>query len=306
MRRPEPESDDRKNRWKFGQNFLIDETVIRQIAEDVGPKKSDWVIEIGPGQGAITRRLAPGCAKVTALEIDPKWVAHLQNRSEWGNVEVIQTDATRVDVEELLNRDPSKKPLVVGNLPYNRAAPIQSMNIMVQYEVGKRICAMPHTRNFGFLSVFIQNYANAELLQKITQEAFRPRPKVFSATVRLTPLPEPKTKDPLFLRFVEIAFSQKRKKLSNSLLPFYRRDKVVEVLNDLGAASEPGEDRKLDENSRAEDLSVDQFVEAFKRLGPPPGVLPKAISAPFGLMDTGEDPDGGEYAGGKPDDDDDN
>ncbi|MDQ3002172.1 MAG: 16S rRNA (adenine(1518)-N(6)/adenine(1519)-N(6))-dimethyltransferase, partial [Fibrobacterota bacterium] len=85
MRRPEPDSDDRKNRWKFGQNFLIDETVIRQIAEDVGPKKNDWVIEIGPGQGAITRRLAPGCAKVTALEIDPKWVAHLQNRTEWGN-----------------------------------------------------------------------------------------------------------------------------------------------------------------------------------------------------------------------------
>ena len=313
MRRPDPNDDDRKTRWKFGQNFLIDETVIRQIAEDVGPKKTDWVIEIGPGQGAITRRLAPNCAKVTALEIDPKWVAHLQNRTEWGNVEVIQTDATRVDVEELLNRDPSKKPLVVGNLPYNRAAPIlfrflphiqrfQSMNIMVQYEVGKRICAMPHTRNFGFLSVFIQNYANAELLQKINQEAFRPRPKVFSATVRLTPLREPKTKDPLFLRFVEIAFSQKRKKLSNSLLPFYRRDKVVEVLNDLGAASEPGEDRKLDENSRAEDLSVDQFVEAFKRLGPPPGVLPKTLSAPFGLMDTGEDPDGGEIAGGNPDD----
>jgi 16S rRNA (adenine1518-N6/adenine1519-N6)-dimethyltransferase len=308
MRRPDPKDDDRSTRWKFGQNFLIDETVIRQIAEDVGPKKTDWVIEIGPGQGAITRRLAPGCAKVTALEIDPKWVAHLQNRSEWGNVEVIQTDATRVDVEELLNRDPSKKPLVVGNLPYNRAAPIlfrflphiqrfQSMNIMVQLEVGKRICAMPHTRAFGFLSVFIQNYAHAELLQKIGQDAFRPRPKVFSATVRLTPLREPKTTDPLFLRFVEIAFSQKRKKLSNSLLPFYRKEKVVEVLNALGAEAEAEEDRKLDENSRAEDLSVDQFVEAFKRLGPPPGVLPKAISAPFGLMDTGEDPDGGDAGG---------
>jgi 16S rRNA A1518/A1519 N6-dimethyltransferase RsmA/KsgA/DIM1 with predicted DNA glycosylase/AP lyase activity len=195
----------------------------------------------------------------------------------------------------------------VGNLPYNRAAPIlfrflpfiqrfQAMNIMVQYEVGKRICAKPHTRNFGFLSVFIQNYANAELLQKIGQDAFRPRPKVLSATVRLTPLPSPKTTDPLFLRFVEIAFSQKRKKLSNSLLSFYKKDKVVEVLNALGAAAgtvgEDGEELvAISENSRAEDLSVDQFVEAFRLLGPPPGVLPRAgqgIAVPDDLIGDSE------------------
>ncbi|HKP94152.1 MAG TPA: 16S rRNA (adenine(1518)-N(6)/adenine(1519)-N(6))-dimethyltransferase RsmA, partial [Fibrobacteria bacterium] len=243
---------------------------------------------IGPGAGSITRRLAPECARLTALEIDPKWVEHLNGKKDWGNLEVVQADATRIDVEELLNRDPSRKPLVVGNLPYNRAAPIlfrflpfiqrfQCMNIMVQYEVGKRICALPHTRNFGFLSVFIQTYAGAEMLQKIGQDAFRPRPKVLSATVRLTPLPAPKTTDPLFLRFVEIAFSQKRKKLSNSLLSFYRKEKVAEVLNALGAAAgtvgPEGETLvPVNENSRAEDLSVDQFVEAFKLLGPPPGV----------------------------------
>lgn len=294
MRRPEPEEDDRKRRWKFGQNFLIDETVIRKIAEDVAPRKSDWVIEIGPGAGSITRRLLPECAKVTALEIDSKWVEHLRGKTDWGNLEVIQADATRVDVEALLAADPSKRPIVVGNLPYNRAAPIlfrflpfiqrfQAMNIMVQYEVGKRICAKPHSRNFGFLSVFIQNYAEAELLQKIGQDAFRPRPKVLSATVRLTPLAKPKTTDPLFLRFVEIAFSQKRKKLSNSLLSFYRKDKVTEVLHALGAAAaqdgtgDEGEEvRPVGEDSRAEDLSVDQFVEAFRLLGPPPGVLPRA------------------------------
>jgi 16S rRNA (adenine1518-N6/adenine1519-N6)-dimethyltransferase len=308
MRRPEPEDDDRKKRWKFGQNFLIDEVVIRKIAEDVAPRKSDWVIEIGPGAGSITRRLLPDCAKLTALEIDPKWVEHLRGKKDWGShLEVIQTDATRVDVEELLAGDPGKKPLVVGNLPYNRAAPIlfrflpfiqrfQAMNIMVQYEVGKRICAKPHTRNFGFLSVFIQNYAQAEMLQKIGQDAFRPRPKVLSATVRLTPLAQPKTTDPMFLRFVEIAFSQKRKKLSNSLLSFYRKDKVVEVLNALGAeAGTVGEDgeeiARVSENSRAEDLSVDQFVEAFKRLGPPPGVLPRpgqGIAVPEELLGEAE------------------
>ncbi len=288
MQRPQADSqdgqDDRKKRWKFGQNFLVDESVIRQIAEDVPCGPADWVLEIGPGAGAITRRLLPRCQKLTAIEIDSKWVEHLRKHPEWGNLEVIQADATRIDVEDVLLRSapkPGTKPFLVGNLPYNRAAPIlfrflplihrfKAMNIMVQYEVGKRICANPHTRNFGFLSVFIQNHATAEMLQKIPQDAFRPRPKVLSATLRLTPLAAPKTEDPMFLRFVELAFSQKRKKMSNSLLPFYPKDKVNAAL----IAVEAGE------NARAEDLSVDQFVAAFKTLGPPPGVLPRKANLP--------------------------
>jgi len=297
MRRLPPEDDDRKKRWKFGQNFLIDDTVIRKIAEDVGCRPKDWVIEIGPGAGAITRRLAPDCAKLTAIEIDPKWVDHLKNRSEWGNIEVIHADATRVDVEEILKREASK-PLVVGNLPYNRAAPIlfrflphiqrfQAMNIMVQLEVAKRICARPHSRDFGFLTVFIQNYATAEILQKVHQDAFRPRPKVFSATVRLTPLPAPHTTDPMFLRFAHVAFSQKRKKLSNALLPFYAKDKVTEALLKVGVG----------ESARAEDLSIEQFVEAFALLGPPPGVKLRgspSVAADLDLLSAaalGEDAD---------------
>jgi 16S rRNA (adenine1518-N6/adenine1519-N6)-dimethyltransferase len=287
--------DDRKRRWKFGQNFLVDESVIRQIAEDAAPRKTDWVIEIGPGQGAITRRLVPECAKLTAIEVDPKWVEHLRGR-DWGPMEVIQADATRLDVAALLDREPGKKPIVVGNLPYNRAAPIlfrflpfihrfQSMQIMVQYEVAKRICAKPHSRDFGFLSVFIRTHCEPEFLHKIGQEAFRPRPKVFSATVRLVPLPAPKIEDPLFLRFVEIAFSRKRKKVVNSLVSFYRKEKVVEALNALRDLADDPEEHRVNADSRAEDLSVDQFVELFKRLGPPPGVNAKAETPPLALMD---------------------
>jgi 16S rRNA (adenine1518-N6/adenine1519-N6)-dimethyltransferase len=288
MQRPPADSndrqDDRKKRWKFGQNFLVDESVIRQIAEDVPCGPADWVLEIGPGAGAITRRLLPRCQKLTAIEIDSKWVDHLRKHPEWGNMEVIQADATRIDVEDVILRSapgPGSKPFVVGNLPYNRAAPIlfrflpfihrfKAMNIMVQYEVGKRICAKPHSRDFGFLSVFIQNHATAEMLQKIPQDAFRPRPKVLSATIRLIPLAAPKTEDPMFLRFVELAFSQKRKKMSNSLLPFYPKDKVNAALQAI----------EVGENARAEDLSVDQFVSVFKTLGPPPGVLPRKANPP--------------------------
>lgn len=304
MRRPRPLDDDRKRRWKFGQNFLVDESVIRQIAEDAAPTRSDWVIEIGPGQGAITRRLVPECAKLTAIEIDPKWVEHLRGR-DWGNLEVIQADATRVDVEELLAREGGKKPIVVGNLPYNRAAPIlfrflphihrfQSMQVMVQYEVAKRICAKPHSRDFGFLTVFIRTHCEPEFLRKIGQDAFRPRPKVLSATVRLTPLPAPKIEDPLFLRFVEIAFSQKRKKLANSMVGFYRREKVAEALEALRDLSEDPEEHRVNADSRAEDLSVDQFVELFKRLGPPPGVTAKKEIRVEEDAEEGEAEDGAE------------
>lgn len=304
MRRPPPQDDDRKRRWKFGQNFLVDETVIRQIAEDVAPSKRDWVIEIGPGQGAITRRLVAECEKLTAIEVDPKWVDHLKGR-DWGNLEVIQADATRIDVSEVLAREPGKKPLVVGNLPYNRAAPIlfrflphihrfKAMHIMVQYEVAKRICARPHSRDFGFLTVFIRTHCEPEFMQKIGQDAFRPRPKVLSATVRLVPLPAPKIEDPLFLRFVEIAFSQKRKKLVNSMSGFYRKEKVAEALDALRDLADDPEEHRVNSDSRAEDLSVDQFVELFKRLGPPPGVVAKA-ELPFeAIEEEAEESEGAE------------
>jgi 16S rRNA (adenine1518-N6/adenine1519-N6)-dimethyltransferase len=270
--------DDRRTRWKFGQNFLIDETVVRDIVDDAHSGPGDWILEIGPGQGALTRRLLAQSAKVTAVEVDPKWVEHLRSR-DWGNLEVIQADATRIDVEELVRNHaptPGAKPLVIGNLPYNRAAPIlfrflphiarfKSMQIMVQYEVAKRICAAPHSRDFGFLSVFIQNLAFPELLRKIPQDAFRPRPKVLSATVRLTPLPAQRATHPLFLRFVELAFNQKRKKMANSLQPFYVKEKVEAALSAAGVRPD----------ARAEDLSVDEFALVFETLGPPPAVPPK-------------------------------
>lgn len=264
--------DDRKTRWKFGQNFLVDENVIRGICEDVHSNPSDWIIEIGPGQGALTRRLAGRCRKLTAIEIDPKWVEHLNNHPQWGNIEVIQADATRIDWDDVLDNhapEPGQKPLIVGNLPYNRAAPIllsllpklvrcTSLQIMVQLEVAKRICANPHSRDFSFLSVMVQNWATAELLMKVSPDAFRPRPNVWSATLRLTPREAPLCADPAFKPFVDLAYSQRRKKLSNVLEAFYGKTSVITHLEELG----------IRPDSRAEDLSVEEFAALFGRLGP--------------------------------------
>ncbi len=262
---------ERINRWKFGQNFLVDDQVIQQIADDVPANLKDWIIEIGPGQGAITKRLAKKSRQVTALEIDLKWVEKLRAKQDWGTLDIIHTDAIKVDIDALLKNNPlpnKNKPFVVGNLPYNRAAPIlfhfipyirqfQSISVMVQYEVAKRICAKPHSRDFGFLTVFVQNYASARLMQKISPEAFRPKPKVMSATVELLPLDKPFIQDPGFLPFVEKAFSQKRKMLINSLKPFYAKELTEAALEKL----------KIPETSRAEDLSVEQFAILFGILG---------------------------------------
>jgi 16S rRNA (adenine1518-N6/adenine1519-N6)-dimethyltransferase len=265
-------SDDRKTRWKFGQNFLVDDSAIRGICEDVPSNPADWIIEIGPGQGALTRRLAPRCQKLTALEIDPHWVEHLSKHPEWGNIDVVQSDATRVDWAEILeNRAPEagQRPIVVGNLPYNRAAPIlfglfpylhrcHSGQFMLQLEVAKRICARPHTRDFGFLTVMAQNHATAELLRKVPPEAFRPRPNVWSATLRLTPREAPVCAHPGFKAFVDLAFSQRRKKLSNVLEAFYGKTGATKALEGIGVRGD----------SRAEDLSVEEFSALFETLGP--------------------------------------
>jgi len=280
QRRPSRgDGDDRQTRWAFGQNFLVDPEAVSGICEDAGVTGQDWVIEIGPGQGALTRHLAARARKLTALEIDPNWVEKLRTK-DWGDLEVLQTDATVVDVEALLadhapmepEGSPSPatpKPLLVGNLPYNRAAPIlfhflphlgrfTCAQFMVQYEVAKRICADPGGRDFGSLSVAVQNHAETQLLRKIGPEAFRPRPKVWSATLRLTARSEPLCPDPTFQPFVELCFSQKRKKLANVLASRFGRDKVIAALLETGAGRD----------ARAEEIGVLGFAQLLRILGP--------------------------------------
>ncbi len=269
---PRAEKDgDRRAQWKFGQNFLVDEGVIRMVCDDVPASAEDGILEIGPGQGALTRRLAPRCRKLVAVEIDPKWVKRLGDGNLGDHVEVVQADAVRADWTALLARaaTPGGKPWIVGNLPYNRAAPIligllphlrqsRGAQVMVQYEVGRRLCAAPHTRDFGFLSALVQNWAETELLRRIGPEAYRPRPKVWSATVRLTPRSEPVCGEAQFPAFLDVAFSQRRKKLANALQPFFPRAETSAALQTAGARAD----------ARAEDVSVPQFAELFRRLGP--------------------------------------
>jgi 16S rRNA (adenine1518-N6/adenine1519-N6)-dimethyltransferase len=259
-------NQERNRRRAFGQNFLVDEAVIESLAADIGCTKKDRVIEIGPGNGALTRSLLRRCPHITAVEIDPKWVERLKRKKDFSQVKVIQGDASRIDWDELAGTRTgnSQEWVLVGNLPYNKAGPIlrrfvpvirifRFMYVMVQYEVAKRITASPHTRDFGALSVFIQNYARPELRLKIPPTAFRPKPRVYSATVKLHPLANPRSEDPAFFQFVKKAFTQKRKTLVNSLRPTCGKSSVLNGLESL----------KISTAARPEDLSVEQFLALY-------------------------------------------
>ncbi|MCL4166214.1 UNVERIFIED_CONTAM: hypothetical protein GTU68_011105 [Idotea baltica] len=219
-------------RKRFGQNFLHDEVVLQQIQSAVAPKPDDWIFEIGPGQGALTRQFYGLCARLQAVEIDRDLIAGLQ--AQFPNLELTSNDILRVDMAGLLAGDENHaQPAwrVVGNLPYNLSTPllgrllaqhglVRDMHFMLQKEVAERLAAVPSTKAWGRLSVMIQYHCDVELLFDVAPESFTPAPAVQSSVVRLTPHATLAGGDGMAAaleRCVALAFQQRRKRLSNAL-----------------------------------------------------------------------------------------
>ncbi len=261
---------ERNHRRAFGQNFLIDDSVIAQLCEDVPVLKEDGIIEIGPGRGALSSLLIKSCYKFMAIEKDPKCLEFLKSKSLFEKAEFIEADASRVDLKSVFTPFKGIENIhLVGNLPYNMTGPIlkhflpvlgkfKTCQFMVQYEVAKRMVADPGSKNFGSLSVMVQNYSRAKLLRKVPPDAFRPKPNVFSATVSLWPHPSPINDSPLFPIYVKQSFSQKRKKLSNCLGPLLPKAQILESLKKLD----------LSPDIRAEQLGVKEHNQLFHLLVP--------------------------------------
>lgn len=219
-------------RKRFGQNFLHDEVVLQQIQTAVSPRVDDWIFEIGPGQGALTKQLYGFCERLQAVEIDRDLIPGL--RVKFPNLELVSGDILRVDMAELLASDaqhPQPAWRVVGNLPYNLSTPllgrllaqhgmVKDMHFMLQKEVAERLAAVPSTKAWGRLSIMIQYHCSVELLFDVAPESFTPAPSVQSSVVRLTPHASlaggPELTQALE-RCVALAFQQRRKRLSNSL-----------------------------------------------------------------------------------------
>ena len=259
---------------RFGQNFLIDSHVIDKIIKAADIKKTDTVIEIGPGIGTMTQYLAENAGRVFAVEIDEKLLPILKDTlSPYDNVTVINQDILKTDIESLAGPGVTVK--IVANLPYYITTPIimglfenhvpaESITVMVQKEVADRMAASPGTKDYGALSLAVQYYADTYLAANVPPNCFMPRPGVGSAVIRLTRHKEMKVKvsdEKKMFKIIRASFGERRKTLANGIKNSpelsYSREQVEKALTDMG----------IDTRVRGETLSLSQFAELSERLG---------------------------------------
>jgi 16S rRNA (adenine1518-N6/adenine1519-N6)-dimethyltransferase len=217
---------------KYGQNFLLDGHVLQKILDAANPGPEDFVLEIGPGAGALTHALARRAGKVAAVEIDRALLPVLAETLEGcPNVEVIAGDILRLNPEELFPQSWAGGRLVVANLPYNIATaillrlfqigtPLRSMTVMLQKEAAARLTAQPGGKEYGALTLVAAYYATAQWVANVPPHCFFPRPEVDSAVLTFTPhpqLPVPVQDADLFFSLVRRAFATRRKTLANCL-----------------------------------------------------------------------------------------
>ena len=214
-------------RKRFGQHFLVDPGVIGAIIDAIGPRSGERIVEIGPGQGALTGLLARTGCELHAIELDRDLAARLRGEfAAAGNVTIHEADALAFDFASL-----GADLRVVGNLPYNISTPVLfhllqfrdrlvDLHFMLQKEVVDRMAAEPGSKAYGRLTIMLGCHFDVEALFDVGQDAFDPRPEVMSSVVRLVPLPagtHDVNDESQFAQLVSQAFSQRRKTLRNSL-----------------------------------------------------------------------------------------
>lgn len=247
----------------LGQNFLIDDSVPRDIVNGADVCEDDLVIEIGPGVGTLTVQLLKRAKRVVAIELDSSLIPILT--AELGDnpkFQLIHNDALKVDFNEIIGDEKSVK--LVANLPYYVTTPIivnllkggynfKSLTIMIQKEVAERMNAEPNCKDYGALSILVQYYCNTKIVRKVPPSCFIPRPKVDSIVIRLERLEEPSVKvknKKLFFEIVRHAFNMRRKTLWNAT-------KNVKLPKEL--MEKAYEEAGIDPKRRGETLSLAEF-----------------------------------------------
>jgi len=252
----------------FGQHFLHDRLYIERIVSAVAPRPDDFMLEIGPGEGALTLPLLKAAGRLTAIELDTDLIPELQTRAaSVGELHIVHADVLKVDFTAMANSHGVERLRIAGNLPYyisspilfhcvEHAAAIQDMHFMLQKEVVDRMAAEPGSKVYGRLSVMLQLACRVVPLFNVPAEAFRPPPKVESAVVRLEPLAAEELHDANpnhVYAVVKAAFGQRRKTLSNALKQLMDSDAIRRA--------------DVDPRARAETLSPEDFVRLAKVYG---------------------------------------
>jgi|TARA_Y100001947_G_C10326443_1_gene298712 16S rRNA (adenine1518-N6/adenine1519-N6)-dimethyltransferase len=243
-------------RKKWGQNFLADSNLLKRITNTVDPQPEDFILEIGPGEGALTEKILPMVKAMAAIEIDPLLIQHLEDQPELKDLIIIDGDILLQEIDEI----PIKTPVrIIGNIPYNITSPIifwliEQLDywvdafIMMQKEVAERLSANVGTKAYGRFTVVTGIYLDAKYCFTIPPDVFIPKPKVKSAIVHFTKKENPLVSDTDYIRFnkiVSAAFSQRRKMLRNTLKGWSLPDEAVE---------------KIDFSRRPETLTIEEFA----------------------------------------------
>lgn len=248
----------------LGQNYLRDENILQKIVDGLALQAGDVIVEIGPGQGALTKHLCENPVKLIGIEIDDRAIKLLQERfSE--KLEIIHSDVLEVNLAELAKQN-GQKVRVVGNIPYyltseilfwlfDARTEVSDATLMMQVEVAKRIIAMPKNKEYGILSIFAQFYTDCEILFKVSRNCFFPKPEVDSAVVQFKFKKQlPECDEKLFRSIVRSTFSHRRKTLRNGLKSMGYDDAVLNKI-------------QFDLTKRPEDLSIEEFLSLTRMLG---------------------------------------
>ena len=246
---------DRSSRRRFGQNYLTDKSVIYQIVDKINPGKEDSFIEIGPGQGAITGSIKNSSQNLTLIEIDKENIAYLKS-SLGDGFKIFEEDVLKIDLSFIKNND-----RIIGNLPYNIASQIilrflelnkkiSDMHFMVQKEMAEVLTSIPGNKSWNKFAVKVAFFYETEILMDISPEAFDIKPKVDSSLVRFKPINSQAFEIKKLFQIIDLSFQSKRKTIFNNLKKHNINWERV----------------KFDKNLRAEQLSLEDFLEIYKNV----------------------------------------
>ena len=248
-------------RKRFGQNFLHDKNIVEKIIRSIDPRLNDHVLEIGPGQGALTFPLLKYLKTIDVIEIDKDLSLQLAESNHSKSINIHCMDALSFDFKNIVKNN--QKIRLIGNLPYNISTPLifhilhsnslfKDLHIMVQKEVADRMTSTENKKTYGRLSIAIQARCKVEKLFNISPNAFFPKPKITSSFIRITPknnLDEDvlDTLDSI----IKDAFSKRRKKITNGLINYFSKEEILKM--------------NIDCESRPENLTVEDYIKLSKK-----------------------------------------
>jgi len=255
-----------KAKKSLGQNFLIDNNIIDKIVDNINAKENDLIIEIGPGKGALTNKLKIKKSYIICYELDIDLKEYLDKIEDY-KTKIIYQDILNANIKEDIKNVKYNNLYIVGNLPYYITTPIikyiidmklevKEMIFMVQDEVADRFTALPKSKEYGSITLYLKYYFNVKKLFKVNKNSFNPVPKVESAIIKFSNrLDKPNASEKQYFKLINDSFKMKRKTLKNNLSN-YDFNKIKKVLNKYN----------LNESVRAEELSEEIFIDILNEI----------------------------------------